>query len=228
MSVARIIFAITFVLFVGITLIVPSYPPTQLLYEYVGIPQTTLSILGISIATLLNAFINGCFWTIIVITAYGLAQLALVAKAKPLPPMPFPPHLITPQPENPLVDSRGNRIFLAPTIPPTSSFTVKEDPARAMIRTEPAPIMVSKAPNDAGLAIETIKGIGPMRGALFRNSGVDTVSDLLRVGTTARGRKRLAKEVGVTSATVLRWVHQGDLLTVRSIARRYELSESAK
>jgi predicted flap endonuclease-1-like 5' DNA nuclease len=110
MSAARTILAIsalTFVLLIGITLIVPSFPPAQLLYEYVRIPQTTSSIWGISIATLLNGTINGCYWAIIVIPGYGVARLAVHGrKPKSLRALPVAPHLITPPPENPLVDSR--------------------------------------------------------------------------------------------------------------------------
>ena len=110
MSAAKTILAIsalTFVLLIGITLIVPSFPPAQLLWGYVGIPQTTLAIWGISIAILINGIINACYWTIITITAYGVAKLAV----QPRKPgshweMPVPPHLTTLPPENPLVDSR--------------------------------------------------------------------------------------------------------------------------
>lgn len=231
MSAIRIVYATIFALFVGITLIVPSYPPIQLLYKYVTIPQTTLSIWGISLATLLNGIINGCFWTIIFITAYSLTQLAFqTRKPEPLAPMPVTPHLTKPQPENPLVDPRENKISLEPTIPPARapSSTVRGEPARAMIRKKPVPIKVSKAPNVAELAIENIEEIGQLHGALLRNSGIDTVSDLLRVGATARGRNRLAKEVGVTSATVLKWVFRGDSLRVRGIDRRYVLLESTQ
>jgi predicted flap endonuclease-1-like 5' DNA nuclease len=212
MSAARTMFAIIFVLYLGITLVVPSFPPAQLLCGYVGIPQTTSSIWGISIATLLNGIINGFFWTILAITTYGLAQRALhTRKPKSLPPIPA--RAGTPP---------------GPAIPPTPSSIVRKEPARAMMRAESVPIRVSKEPTVAELDIETIEGIGPAGGALLRNSGIDTVSDLLRVGATERGRQRLADQVGVTSATVLRWVYRGDLLRVRGIGRKYSaLLESA-
>jgi len=110
MSAARIIFTIgtlTFVLLIGMTLIVSSFPPAQLLWGYVGIPQTTSSIGGISIAILINGIINGCYWTIIAITAYGVAKLTVPPrKPRSLWEMPAAPHLTTPPPENPLVNSR--------------------------------------------------------------------------------------------------------------------------
>jgi len=110
MSVAKTIFAVctfTFVLLIGITAIVPNFPPAQLLCGYVGISQTTSSIWGISIAIPINGIINGCYWTIIAITAYGVAKLAVrPRKPRSLEEMPVAPHLTTLPPENPLVDSR--------------------------------------------------------------------------------------------------------------------------
>ena len=78
------------------------------------------------------------------------------------------------------------------------------------------------------MEIRTIEGIGPVFGEQLRRSGIDSVSKLLRVGSTERGRQRIAAEVGVTSTTVLKWVHRGDLLRVRGIGSKYSyLLESA-
>jgi predicted flap endonuclease-1-like 5' DNA nuclease len=76
--------------------------------------------------------------------------------------------------------------------------------------------------------IETINGIGPKSGGLLRNSGVKTVNDLLRVGATERGRQHLANKVGVTYATLLKWVYRGDLLRINGVGKKYSaLLESA-
>src|SRR4030066_338970 len=131
MSVSKTMFAIMFVLFLGVTIIVPSFPPAQLI-----IPQTTLSIWGISVVTLLVGITNGFFWTIIVGVTYGLAQLILrTGRPGLLPPMPHAPYLIAPLPENPLVDSRIGIIPPALTIPAGGlSFKVWKVPVRSMIR----------------------------------------------------------------------------------------------
>ena len=146
MSAAGTILAITFILFVSITLVAPSFPPVQLLYKYLRIPQTTLSFNGISVATLLNGIINGLFWTIFAALTYGLAQLAITARElKPLPPMPFAPHLTTPLPENLLVVSKGSIIPAALTIPPTTrSFTKRRKPAKRSTKAKSVPMRVSK------------------------------------------------------------------------------------
>ena len=224
MSVAKTMFAITFVLFLGITLIVPSFPPAQLI-----MPQTTLFISTTSIATLFIGITNAFFWTIIVVVTYGLAQLALhTGRPGMLPPMPVAPYLITPLPENQLVDSRVGLIPTALTIPPESSpFKVGKAPVRAMMRTEPDPIRFSRE-HIGAVDVETFEGIGLVCGGLLRNLGIDTVSDLLRVGATERGRRRLASEIGVTYSTLLKWVHREDLLRVKGIGRKYSaLLESA-
>ena len=218
-------FAITFVLFLGITLIVPSFPPAQLI-----MPQATLSTWGTPIATLFIGITNGLFWTIIVLVTYGLAQLALhTGRPRMLPPMPVAPYLITPLPENQLVDSRVGLIPPALTIPPGGSpFKVGKEPVRAMMRTEPVPIRFLREPIGAEVDVETFEGIGLVCGGLLRNLGIDTVSDLLRVCATERGRRRLASEIGVTYSTLLKWVYREDLLRVRGIGRKYSaLLESA-
>ena len=146
MSAAGTILAITFVILVSITLVAPSFPPAPLLYKYVSIPQTTLSLYGISVATLLNGIINGFFWTNFAALTYGLAQLAITARElKPLPPMPFAPHLTTPLPENLLVVSKGSIIPAALTIPPTTrSFTKRRKPAKRSTKAKSVPIRISR------------------------------------------------------------------------------------
>ncbi len=213
MSPARTIFAITFVLFIGITIIVSSFPPGQLLLGYLSTPQTVLSIWGISLAILLEGIINGLYWAIIASIPVGLAQLALHArKPRPLAPMPVAPHLSTPPLENPLVDVRSYAVYPAKTIPRPPPSAVAKEPVRMVIQTKPVPTKVSREHTGAELAIETIEGIGLARGALLRTLGIHTVADMLRVGATERGRQRLADDLGVTSATVLKWVYRADLL----------------
>jgi hypothetical protein len=126
----KTIFAITFLLFVSLSLIFPSFPPAQLLHEYLRIPQTTSSIWGITLATLLKGFTNGFFWVLVVATVYGVANY--FGQLKPLPPMPVAPHLTTPPLENPHVDYRVNRIPPALTISLTPSFTARREPTNAV------------------------------------------------------------------------------------------------
>jgi predicted flap endonuclease-1-like 5' DNA nuclease len=184
-----------------VTLVIPSFPPAQLVYESLKIPPSTESIGGISVATIVNGVTNGFIWIIIGAALYGLACVAF--RNEPLPPMPTPPHLTAPPPEPVPVDKRTIKI------PP--AITVRK-PRRLRIEYD----------------IETIQGIGPMRGTLFRNMGIKTVDDLLGACTTKREQRRLAKNLGVSHETLLKWIRRGDLLRVRGVGKQYsELLESA-
>jgi hypothetical protein len=220
MSAVRTIFPITFVIFTGVTLFFPGFPPAALLYEFVRI--TPSSIGGITIATLINGITNGFFWTTIATTVYGLSQLLLGTRKKPpLPPMPVAPHLAAPLLDNPLVDSRVTTLPPAITVPPASQkFTIGKNPASANVRTRTVPILVSKQPFVAELAVETIPGIGPVYGRVLRILGIETVSDLLRDAATKHAQKRIARQVGVPPETVLTWVYRGDLLRVRGTGKK--------
>jgi predicted flap endonuclease-1-like 5' DNA nuclease len=200
MSIAAV-FAVVFLLLVGITLVVPSLPPAQTLYEYLKIPETELSIWGYPIATLLHGIINGLIWVTVSTAVYAVARRA--GKSDPLPPLPKPPELQTPPPE-----------------PMPANTSIKG--AR--------PITVRSKPIRFGqdFAIETIDGIGPVYGKLLRNSGISTVKDLLRASANKQGRIRLAHRTGLSYTTLQKWVHRGDLLRVRGIGKKYsKLLESA-
>ena len=133
------VLTITFAILVSITLVVPSFPPAPLLYEYVRIQQTTLSFWSISIATLFDGIINGLFWTIFIAVTYGLAQLAIPTRELgPLLPMPLAPRLAAPLPDNTLVVSKGS------ITPPALTLTIRKNPARSPTRTKSAPSMAPK------------------------------------------------------------------------------------
>ena len=196
---AKAVFAFAFLLLMGITLVFPSFPPAQILYEFLKISQTTLSIGGISVATLLNGITNGFFWILIAATTYGLARRT---KSDPLLRIPGPPDLSTPPPEPMLVDTRIN------SLPPS--------------------ITIRKKPTEMEQAIETINGIGPKWAGLLRDSGIKTVNDLVIAGATKHERQHLSDKIGVTYATLLKWVNRGDLLRVNGIGKKYSaLLESA-
>jgi predicted flap endonuclease-1-like 5' DNA nuclease len=209
---AKTVCVATFLLVMGITLVIPSFPPAQFLYELLKIPQNTMSIFGVSITVVLNGITNGFFWVVIGATAYAVS--GRFSKSEPLPPLPEAPHLKTPPPEPMLVDQRINKI------PP--AFTVRKvaKPRLVTVRKVPKPRLEYE--------IEMIEGIGPIRSELLRNSGIKTVDDLLRVGASNLARHQLAKEVGVTDGILLKWINRGDLLRVRGVGRQYsELLESA-
>ena len=202
------IFAVTFVLFISLTVIVPIFPPAQLLYESLSI-EPTLSTREISIAVLLKGLTNGFFWAIITVTANSLVQQALLnrRRQRPLPPMPVASPITTPRLENRRVDSRANRIAPDLTIQSdTQLFTMRNEPAQNIIKTETISIKPSGKHLRAEHDVETIEGIDPLCGKLLRLSGINTVGDLLKAAATEHERHRLANEVLVNDTTIFRWI----------------------
>jgi hypothetical protein len=196
---AKAVFAIAFLLLMGVTLVFPSFPPAQILYECLKIPQTTLFIGVLSVTAILNGITNGFFWILIASTALGVARRA---KSNSLQSIPVPPELSTPPLEPMNVNKRINKL-------PTS-------------------ITVRKKPTEMEQDVETINGIGPKWAGLLRDSGINTVNDLVIAGATKHERQYLADKIGVTYATMLNWVNRGDLLRVNRMGKRYSaLLESA-
>jgi len=207
-----VVLTVAFLIVMGVTLVFPSFPPAQIMYEYLKMSTPTMSMWGFSVASLLNGITNGFFWVIIAAIVYSMAHIK--RQSKPLPPMPVAPKLSAPPPEPTLVDPRVNIIPPALTVTP--------------YRVQRKPVITEKAVGETEQDIETIDGIGPVCAGLFRNSGINTVADLLRVGAKEQGRRYLAGEVGVTYATLLKWIYRGDLLRVKGVGRKYAtLLESA-
>jgi len=94
--------AVAFLLLMGITLVVPSFPPAQLLHEYLNIPQSPLGVWAVSVQTVLKSLTNGSLGIIITAAVYILFQRAKKRKVHALPPMPIPPQLSTPPLESTL------------------------------------------------------------------------------------------------------------------------------
>jgi predicted flap endonuclease-1-like 5' DNA nuclease len=200
---AAAMFAGVFLVLAAITFIFPILPPAQLVYKSLNIPQPTLSILGISVATLLYCATNGFFWGIFAAAVYGLSLH--LYRRKPLPTMPAAQEFPKTPPEPMPLDWRADKY-------------------------PPAIIVRNRARNRSRIEqdIETIEGIGSLRGRMLRNAGIRTVDDLLRAGATRLKRQRLANEFGLSYATVSRWIYRADLLRIRGIGRQYsELLETA-
>jgi predicted flap endonuclease-1-like 5' DNA nuclease len=195
-----VVFAVTFMVLLGVTIAVPALPPAETLYSFAGMPSIDMSIAGISVGTLLNGVINGLIWGALVLAVYALARRA--SRNEPLQPLPVPSRLPTPVPERterktPLRDL---------------STRIREGRTHARLDKD----------------IETIEGIGHTYGNRLRNAGVKTVGDLLRAGSSRTGRRNLANKVDVAPATLLKWVSRADFLRIKGIGTQYSgLLESA-
>lgn len=76
--------------------------------------------------------------------------------------------------------------------------------------------------------IEDIEGIGPSYGAKLRAAGCRSVGQLLEMGCTKNGRKKIAEKTGLSEGNILKWVNHADLFRVKGIASQYaELLECA-
>lgn len=66
-----------------------------------------------------------------------------------------------------------------------------------------------------------IEGIGPMFKYRLSNCGVETINDLLARGTTQKDRDVLAKQSGISSNLLMKWINSADLLRIKGIGSEY-------
>ena len=76
--------------------------------------------------------------------------------------------------------------------------------------------------------LEAIEGIGPVYAEKLRAAGVRGTNDLLKKGSTKRGRQTLAELSGVSEKLVLEWVNHADLFRIKGVGPEYaDLLEEA-
>lgn len=76
--------------------------------------------------------------------------------------------------------------------------------------------------------IEVIEGIGPSRGIVLREAGINTVDKLLEIASDKKGRSWLAGKTQISEPEILKWANMADLFRIRGIAGQYaELLELA-
>ena len=192
------VFALAFLVFFAITLVITALPPGDMITSLIEIPDTlTATILGsITGMTIINGVINGLVWGIIVFAIYAVVYRT---PKKKLPPM------------------------ITPTYPTAPAMSRKPQEKKRQRKVTKRRTYIALNQD-----IETIEGIGPTYGTKLRNSGVKVVGDLLREGSTRFGRRILARKVDVAPGTMLRWVHRADFFRIRGIGAQYsELLESA-
>jgi predicted flap endonuclease-1-like 5' DNA nuclease len=212
---------VTFLTTMSITLAVPAFPPALLFYEIFNFTSLRLSFWGISTATILNSLTNGLFWALIAVVVFRVARP--LKKFERLSSMPIAHPLPTPQ--------IAPQTIGAYTIPISPFFASREaqTPIKGARHTVDGVRMEEESEEDAELeedvqvedSIEMIEGMNSTCAELLRNAGIKTIKDLLRMSATEHERHHLAKEVGVTYATLDRWVCCGDLIRLRGIGRKY-------
>jgi predicted flap endonuclease-1-like 5' DNA nuclease len=73
-----------------------------------------------------------------------------------------------------------------------------------------------------------IEGVGRVNAQTLKKAGVRSVEGLLQAGATPAGRKKVAKEAGFSTGTILQWVNHVDLFRIKGIGSEYsDLLEAA-
>ncbi len=76
--------------------------------------------------------------------------------------------------------------------------------------------------------LEVIEGIGDIYAEKLRAAGVRGTNDLLKKGSTKKGRQALAEAAGVSEKLILEWVNHADLFRIKGIGPEYaDLLEEA-
>ncbi len=76
--------------------------------------------------------------------------------------------------------------------------------------------------------LEAIEGIGEVYAQKLRAAGVRGTNDLLKQGSTKKGRQQLAEQAGVSEKLILEWVNHADLFRIKGIGPEYaDLLEEA-
>lgn len=73
-----------------------------------------------------------------------------------------------------------------------------------------------------------IQGVGPAYAEKLIAAGVETADQLLEKGNTAKGRKALEEETGISGKLILTWVNHADLYRIKGVGPQFaELLEAA-
>lgn len=62
-----------------------------------------------------------------------------------------------------------------------------------------------------------IEGIGAVSASKLKSVGVDTVEELLTMGSSPKGRETLAESTGISPKLILEWVNLADLMRINGV-----------
>ncbi len=76
--------------------------------------------------------------------------------------------------------------------------------------------------------VKDIEGIGPKYAEILSANGIKTISHLLEVGASKKGRSDLSIKTSIKESKILKWVNMCDLFRIKGVASQYaELLEGA-
>lgn len=77
-------------------------------------------------------------------------------------------------------------------------------------------------------ALGKIEGIGPKYQAVLKEAGVASIEALLKMGSTPKGRAKLAETTKISDKLILEWVNHADLFRIKGVGEEYsDLLEEA-
>ena len=189
------VIVISFLCLFGFTIIIPTLPPGDLIIQFLGFSEINSPFSGISGLVFTNALINGFFWGITSLIIYKLLS-----------------HLTRRKMEVP----KG--IIVYPTLKKATSDYIPPQifPKKPIYKLRKRKTQVS-----LDQSVEKIEGIGRIYGYKLRKMGISNINDILNAGSTRKGRYKLAKGVGVSHSTLLRWVNRADFFRINGIGKQY-------
>jgi predicted flap endonuclease-1-like 5' DNA nuclease len=76
--------------------------------------------------------------------------------------------------------------------------------------------------------IQEIEGIGPANGTKLEQGGIHTTTDLLDKCGSAKGRKALSANMGISESALLKWANMADLMRISGVGKQFaELLEAS-
>jgi len=78
--IGAVIFVIFFLLFLAITLEIPTLPPGSMIHEILEIPKTSYPVLGIPAWLLINAIVNGVVYGFVIWVIFSIAKSVTESK----------------------------------------------------------------------------------------------------------------------------------------------------
>ena len=186
---------ITFVGFFGITIIIPNLPPGEIINNLIGGSSIISPIPGLSGTMFTNALISGFFWATIIFLGYNVA-IRLTRKKMMMP----------------------KDITVYPTLQKATSDYI---PPQTFQKKPIYKIRKRKTQVPLDQSVEKIEGIGRIYGYKLRKMGINSINDILNAGSTRKGRNKLAKGVGVSQSSILRWVNRADFFRINGIGKQY-------
>lgn len=66
-----------------------------------------------------------------------------------------------------------------------------------------------------------VEGIGEVYAAKLAAAGVANQAKLLNHGSSAKGRRALAEQTGISEKNILKWVNRADLARVKGVGEEY-------